>query len=605
MAINFLKQRHHKIIAGVTGGVLVIILVLSILINQYWSPILAKKVKDVVLTSSNGLYKADFSDAELHILRGSIVFYNITLTPDTAVYNQRLKMHLAPNNLITVHVKKLVLMHIHPFLLYFQHKLDISEIILSNPELDVSYRLNHTRDTVIKDNRTVWQKISKTLHSVHIGQIFLNDVQLKYSDYSGHKVEISKLKEMNLGAGDLLIDSATQTDKTRILFCRDIVTELNNYKGISESGLYSYEIKHLKLSTLTSDLEIEGLTLKPVNKGKFFDASDKDRFTVQLDSVRLNHFDYLSYHKYRKVSISNMVVSHGSFDLFNNPKSSKIPKSDRAQSFPSAVLRRFATQLRIDTLSVKDINVSYSEYNTKSYQSGSIRFNSTYGKLLNITNDSLALTKNNMCTINLHTLFMNEGKLDVHFNFDLTSKNLAYDYKAHLGPMNLEAVNPATMPFAMVKITDGRVKSLDFDIKANSQTNRGRVTLLYNDLKVKLLSPDTAMYGFKGKIIESLYANIFIIKHDNPDKPGETPRSFYVNYIRPKDSPFFKTVWNTILTGIKPAAGLDDKKMQATKVQMTNHQLNKQKRLIKRAERRARRAVKEQQKAKDNKLLQQ
>jgi hypothetical protein len=296
-----------------------------------------------------------------------------------------------------------------------------------------------------------------------------------------------------------------------------------------------------------------------------------------------------------------MVVSHGSFDLFNNPKPLKKPKSDRAQSFPSAVLRRFATQLRIDTLSVKDINVSYSEYNTKSYQSGSIRFNSTYGKLLNITNDSLALTKNNMCTIDLHTLFMNEGKLNVHFTFDLTAKDFAYTYTAHLGPMNLEAVNPATMPFAMVKITDGRVKSLDFDIKANSQTNRGRVTLLYNNLKVKLLSPDTAMYGFKGKIIESLYANIFIIKHDNPDKPGEIPRSVEVNYIRPKDSPFFKTVWNTILTGIKPAAGLDDKKMQATKVQMTQHQINKQNRIKKRAERRARRAVKEQQKAMDNK----
>jgi hypothetical protein len=598
MAVKILQRRHHRIITGVTVIVIAIVLVLAIFINRYWSPILAKKVREVVLTSSNGLYKADFSDAELHVLRGSIIFYNITLTPDTAVYNQRIKMHLAPNNLVTLHAKRLILSHIHPFQLYFEHKLDISEIILSNPELDVSYKLNHTRDTVIKDNRTVWQKISKSLHSIHIGQIFLNDVQLKYNDYSGHKVAISELKEMNLSASDLLIDSATQTDKTRLLFCKDIITELNNYKCTSPSGLYAYQIKHLKLSTLTSNLDIQGLILKPVDKEKFFDKSSKDRFTVRLDSAQLRHFDYLSYHKYRKVSASNMLISHGTFDLFNNPNKTNTQGIDKLKSFPNVVLSKLTTDLRIDTVSVKDVTVVYSEYNKKSYQTGSITFNSTYGRFFNITNDSIAIAKNNVCIADLNTKFMNTGKLKVHFTFDLAAKDFAYSYKAHLGAMDLEAVNPATMPFAMVKIKSGTLKSLDFDIKANDKTNRGNVTLLYNDLKVKLLSPDTLMSGFKGKIIESLYANIFIIKHDNPDKAGEVPRSFNVTYIRPKDSPFFKTVWQTLLTGIKPEVGLDDKTMQATQAQLTQHQVNKQNRIQKRAERRARRAAKQQQNAK-------
>jgi uncharacterized protein YpmB len=79
MAVKILQRRHHRIITGVTVIVIAIVLVLAIFINRYWSPILAKKVREVVLTSSNGLYKADFSDAELHVLRGSIIFYNITL----------------------------------------------------------------------------------------------------------------------------------------------------------------------------------------------------------------------------------------------------------------------------------------------------------------------------------------------------------------------------------------------------------------------------------------------------------------------------------------------------------------------------------------------
>ena len=173
MARKIVIKKHHKIGAGVIIGLTVVILILAFLVNHYWSPILAKKVRSVVLESSDSLYRADFSSAELHIIRGQIIFYDITLTPDTAVYNRRVKQHLAPNNLVSLHVKRLILDHIHPFSLYFKHKLNIGQIILSAPELDVSYQLNHTKDTVIKDNRTVWQKMSKSLRSIHIGQIFL------------------------------------------------------------------------------------------------------------------------------------------------------------------------------------------------------------------------------------------------------------------------------------------------------------------------------------------------------------------------------------------------------------------------------------------------
>ncbi|WP_431199744.1 hypothetical protein ACQ86K_02540 [Mucilaginibacter sp. P19] len=97
----------------------------------------------------------------------------------------------------------------------------------------------------------------------------LNDVNLNYEDYSGNKVAISKLKELNLSANDLLIDSATQYDKSRLLYCKDIVTELNNYTGETPSGLYAYKIRHLKLSTLTSRLNIEGLAMQPTKSDVF------------------------------------------------------------------------------------------------------------------------------------------------------------------------------------------------------------------------------------------------------------------------------------------------------------------------------------------------
>jgi len=145
------------------------------------------------------------------------------------------------------------------------------------------------------------------------------------------------------------------------------------------------------------------------------------------------------------------------------------------------------------------------------------------------------------------------------------------------------------MPFAMVKITNGSLKEFSFDINANSRIAKGHINLLYNDLKVKLLQPDTT-FGLKSKIIESLYANIFIIKHNNPDNAGEAARAFNVTYLRPKDSPFFKTIWNTLLAGIKPSAGIDAKTERSIAIKMNEQVANKQTRVTKKALRQQRRA---------------
>jgi len=44
-----------------------------------------------VLSGTDSLYKVDFSSAELQILQGRIILYDITLKPDTAVYNRKKK----------------------------------------------------------------------------------------------------------------------------------------------------------------------------------------------------------------------------------------------------------------------------------------------------------------------------------------------------------------------------------------------------------------------------------------------------------------------------------------------------------------------------------
>jgi len=409
-------------------------------------------------------------------------------------------------------------------------------------------------------------------------------------------MEVSQLQEMDLHASDLLIDSTTQKDTSRFLYCRDIVTELNNYIGKTPSGLYTYTIKYLKLSSLNSRLNAEGVTLEPVKTGVFFDKSINDRYTVHIDSVQLNKFDFLNYHKYRKFNVSSMVIDRGSFSLFSNPKREPT-HTDKLKSFPNVVLSTIPADIELDTLVIRHLDVNYTELNNKSKKPGTITFNNTNGRFFNITNNKEALQKNNTTTARVTTYFMNRGELTLLCTFNLTDKDAAYTYKGSLGPMDLKVVNPAVMPLGMVKINDGQLKQINFDYKANSKMAKGRITVLYNDLKVTVLKADTDNQKLKRQTIASLYANIFIIKHDNPDNPGEAPRSFNVNFARPYDMPFFKFTWQSLLTGIKPNVGFDEKKQETTKALVAQTITNKQNRIIKREERKERRAERRQKRA--------
>jgi len=602
MALGIFKRKWQKITAIIVAILVSLILILSIFVNSYWSPILSSKVKEVVLRSSDDLYTANFSSAELHVIRGSIDIYNITFKPDTAVYNLRKKQNLAPNNLVELQVKRITLNHIHPFKLYFQHKLEIGEVLMEEPVAKVSYQLNHKKDTVLKNNKTAWQKISKNLRSIHIGSILLGDVKLKYEDYSGNKLAITEFKEMDLSAKDLLIDSATQTDKSRLLYCRDIILELNNYMAQSPNGLYTYKFNHLKLSTRLSRLNIEGLTLTPIKADAFFSKSDRDKFTMRLDSLQLNHFDFLNYHKYRLVTASSLYLNKGSIEVFGNPNHKK-PTSDRVVTFPNVGLYKINADMEIDTALLQHIDVFYSEFNEKSNKTGTISFNNTGGRFLNISTRQSALQKNNICSVNLNSWFMNQGKLNIAFNFNLTDQNNSFTYKGHLGPMNLKILNPAIRPLTMVKINSGTLKQFDFDISANHTTSRGKVTLLYNNLRVSLLKTDTMLNNLHARPIESLYANVFIIKDDNPDAAGRTPRSAYVTNNRDSETPFFKFAWQTLLDGIKPAIGLDKKKLDETIALVNKMAIDKQDRMVKkqlRIQRREERRKKREEKKLEN-----
>ncbi|QHS54563.1 hypothetical protein GWR56_03000 [Mucilaginibacter sp. 14171R-50] len=577
MAVKFFKHKWQKVLLITVAALFILILIPVLFLNSFLAPKLSDKLKEGVLKGTDSLYTIDYSDIDLNVLQGRAVLYNITFKADTAVYHRMKKNGNAPGTLYELHVNRLIVSNAHPFELYFKKKLNIGRIALNEPKIEIN-KLFVKNDTSKKDNRTLYQKLSKTLKMVHVGEILLTNINYKQRDYTGPAIATSQLKEMDVKVTDLLIDSATQTDTSRFLFSKDITTELKNYRSKSVDGLYSFKVKSVKLSTRTRKLSIIGINLKPVNHTVFFQKSKKDRFTVSLDSVQLNNFDYITYQKSQSVDVKKLEIFKGNFEVFSN-YNGPLQTTDRLVTFPNWAIRHaIKNTLNVDTLELEHMNFMYSQFSKKSKKFGHLKFDNINGRLLNLTNRADKLKKNNIATASLTSYFMGKAKLNVHFDFNLNDATYNYAYKGHLAPMDMAVVNPVLMPLAMAKFTSGRVTGLDFDVHSTQKVSKGTVSFLYHDLKVDILRPD-----YTKKTLISTLANAIVLKHDNPDDGDKTPRLANVVYIRPSNFPFFKTVWHVLLNGIKNCAGVGPAQEKKLNSQADTDDKKEQEKIIKKA----------------------
>jgi hypothetical protein len=588
MAVKF-KTRGWRIALIVFSVVVVIGLVPLLFINIYLTPKLSAKLKDAVLKGSDSLYKIDFGKVELHVLRGKAVLYDITLLPDTAVYHRMQARGTAPTELYELRVKQLLITDAHPFKLFFHKQLEIGQITLANPEVQVSQYKRNDDTPAKKDARTLYQKLSQSLHVIKVTAINLDEIRFTYKTFIGPKPETGVLQHMNLKATDLLIDSATQHDHSRVLFCKEIIARLDHFSGTTADGLYQFKFRSIRLSTRTSRLTLTGLTMLPISSKIFFAKSKLDHFNLYLDSVSVNDINFQSFRMRPDLEITKMTVSKGRFDIYPNPNRI-VKKTDRKVTFPNYVIGHLKSILSVDTLDLQHINVTFTEYNKLSGQAGTVTFENTTARFLHISNKAEKVARYPVSTVHLTTYLMGKGKLDLNVGFHLNDEQERFHYTGHLGPIDLRGGNSALMPLGLAKAQSGSLQSLDFNIHASQKMSKGRVTFLYHDLKVELLRHNDDGYSKKGLI--TLVANLIVLKKDNPDDDQTAPRFADVVYVRPKNAPFFQSMWQTLLSGIKPCAGLGQSETKPDIQPLTNKQQRQQKRALKKARKAADKAEK-------------
>lgn len=546
------KRKFWYWTGGIIGAIIILLGIAALVLSAKWKPTLTTKIKDGVKEASKGLYQIDFKDIHLNLLTGTAVLDSISLMPDTSVFNQLRAIKEAPTHLFKIKLAHLKISRVGVLTAYFKKKVALKAIILDQPSIDMIYHKVPKRRDTSKKEKTLYELISKSLKSISVGQIKVQDADFDY--YNG-KQKLNAVKHLSINVKDILIDSLSQFDTTRVFHSKNIGFELLGYQSVTKDKMYTLKLDTIRGSVTGKDLEIRGFKMVPMYPKLAFSrkySSQKDRYDLSFQRISLAGIDYVGLNNNGELYVKGVNLGPAKVDVFMN-RELPPPNIDKARNFPHVALRRLPIPTVVERLKITKVDVAYGEYNPKTKEIGTIKLNGLNGTISNLTNDSARLSSKNHAYADLTTYVMGAAEINVKIDFNLVAKNAAFQYTGTVKGFDLKALNAISKPLGQIAIESGKVTSAYFDVSANSSGSKGVVNFFYTNLKIKMLGEDENGKE-KKKGLLSFLANTILIKDDNV--PGEKARKVTVTHERVPQASFFNLMWKTVFKGMREAVGI-------------------------------------------------
>ncbi|MFB2121189.1 hypothetical protein [Parapedobacter sp. 2B3] len=553
-----------KWIIGIVVALLIVITIGAWYLSRHWKPILDTQLKEAIINSTDSLYLIAYDGLDFNLITGNASIKNLRLTADTARYAQMERLQQAPDNIYNVRIANLRIRQFHPRRILTERRLHIDDIVIDTPSIHVVSKYHAYNDTVTteRDERTLYQRISNILREVGVSRIALNDIHFKFSKKTDSTSNETELHNLNVLVSDILIDSLSQFDTTRFYHTRAIDIDMPGLRYETPDSFYYVSFDRLQIATLDKRLTLSGLKYAPrMSKAEYFKRKQqaKDMAVIAFPTIRLENIDLQRFVRNQKLYAGSLHIDSGTVAIANDLRYPKKPTNKIGKS-PHQLLLKLKQPIKIDSVLLNNVDISYAEVSRKYKKEGVITFNRTSGVFRNVTNDSLALLQDQTMAADLTSYMMDTGKLDVEFTFDMLDERGGHTYKGTLGPMTGTHFNRILTPLLNAEVASANIKGLSFDVKADDHRARGSLRFDYNNMRLNLLTNDENGEQSSKKVI-SFLANSFIINDSNPDANGKY-HTGRINYVRPESYSFFKTLWQSLLQGIKECAGISAEREQ-------------------------------------------
>lgn len=602
------KLRFWKSIGLIFVGVGLLIIGSIYLALAYWEPIAKKAIKESFYQSTNKLYRIDFDNIGFNVFLGNFSLNNIKLTPDLEVYHQLKRRKEQPAYLFSLHIDHAKLHGIDLFELYQHKELNIDEISVNNPNVivvnDLSYKKS-INDTSIF--RNPYDLIKSQLHFLKVEQINLKNIKFEFVADSLGKTKRKKIFLSYFKVRNLFIDSLAQHDSTRPFYSDDIKVSIKNFHHHFKDSVNTMQFEEAVASTATSSIQVYNFKVIPKYSDEAFKDTQgfqKTRIDLYIKEANLTHVNFKKLFFEQKLYGSTIEINKLDSRFLLN----KLIDRDKNKKvrFPTELVYDIRIPFHFDQVNLKNSKIVYSEIDRKTKLKWEINFTELNGTIKNLSNDSSYLAKNQFANIKISSKFNKSGIANFEFILDYTHFLKPFYLKGNINNFNLQEINPIISKLAHLEVSNCNLRSFHFIVNGDKEKMNCNVSMLYNNLRVKILEYNKEEKKLQKHGLLTLLANNMVLAKENPRANGQFVRPKFV-IKREKDRSFFGFIWNGLLQGIKTSVGLDLKMERELKTQAGRYsdfknftKELKENRLQRKKERLNKRTLKQQERSKKN-----
>lgn len=543
-----------KWLIGLTAGIVLLLLSIGWYLGQRWKPLLDEQIKQTVLSATDSLYHVSYDDLSFNLLTGNVALKNFHLHSDSLVYVDLERVAKAPDNRMDASVDVVSIKGLNIAKAILSKKISAEAVILDRPTVVLRNKYHLFNDTVPIQHDDA--RVLGSLQELRVERVLLHDIDFTFAKMQDSTENRYRFQNVSIQMEDVLIDSTSVKDSERFYYTGSIAVNMGAYELAIPNSYYAIGFDSLYIRTKERRLVVEGLRYGPdMSRQEFYQTLGYAKEMVQLyfGVVDFRGLDLRLFARSQRIHAEALHVKESVVDVSNDRRYPRVSVNKIGTS-PHQLLMKLGHPIMIDSIFIESTDVRYSEISERYHKEGEITFQRTSGWLANVTNDSISLSQNHVASADLTTYVQNQGQLHAQFTFDMLDENGAYTYKGTLGPMDGRAYNRILVPLLSVEVASANIKGMRFDMQGEDYRNWGSLWLDYDDVKINLLETHEDGSTSRRKLV-SFLANELLINSSNPDHKGDYHVG-RINYQRPHHYSFFKTLWKSLLEGIKQAAGI-------------------------------------------------
>lgn len=343
------------------------------------------------------------------------------------------------------------------------------------------------------------------------------------------------------------------------------ITNLQKLAGANTSfrlqqftGSYSTAIKNLRwfnagFNRKTNFFSLDSFSLLPVLSRDSFLAKQSfqtDYVTIKSGRITVGPVDIDSYIKNKTLNIGTATID--SF-IFTDYKDKQLPfNAGIIKPLPVNMIKKIPQKLSIDTVLFSNAHVTYTEYNEKTKQPGTIPVSRMTVRLLKVKNYNY--TPTDSLSIQANGYLMDTAWIRLRVKESYTDTLGGFLMTLRMKPADLTVLNPALVPLASIKLESAFLDTLSMRAVGREYLSLGEMKMYYHNLKVRFLKNGIeAKKTFLTRIITFL-ANSLVVKSSNKSRTGN------VFYIRDRDRSAINYLIKIAMSGMASSAGVKNNK---------------------------------------------